>query len=114
MGASIVPPSTTAPEEAHVYVEGSGPEGGGAPVGGDAAPTAGALHLDPLEDAPTDLRPALVPPAAPSEFRVPRPRDLLAPMSPEEFDEVPLRPSSPGELAADAARRSIAPGEVEE
>src|SRR5690606_16639470 len=40
--------------------------------------------------------------------------DLLAPMSPEEFEEVPLRPSSPGQLAADVARRSIAPGEVEE
>lgn len=48
---------------------------------------------------------------------VPKPgalMDPLAPMTPEEFDEVPLRPSTPGVMAAETARRSIAPGEVEE
>lgn len=86
-----------------------------------------APSLDELDDARASQdaavagqvpRPAMVPPPSASQSlgmpRVPRPMDLLAPMSPREFDDVPLRPSSPGQLAADVARRSIAPGEVEE
>lgn len=46
------------------------------------------------------------------------PRDPLAPISPEEFESVPLRPSAP-EIAAPqglerVSRTSMAPGEVEE
>jgi tetratricopeptide (TPR) repeat protein len=45
----------------------------------------------------------------------PRPGDPLAPMTPEEFEEVPLRPSTPGEARAEASQRlSLPPGEVEE
>ncbi|HJL19483.1 MAG TPA: tetratricopeptide repeat protein [Sandaracinaceae bacterium LLY-WYZ-13_1] len=41
--------------------------------------------------------------------------DPLAPMTPEEFEEVPLRPSSPGIARAEARERlSMPPGEVEE
>ncbi|MCC6876194.1 MAG: tetratricopeptide repeat protein [Sandaracinaceae bacterium] len=40
------------------------------------------------------------------------PADPLAPMSPREFDEVPLRPSQAPEAAP--PRRSIGPGEIEE
>lgn len=43
------------------------------------------------------------------------PRDPLAPMSPEEFDEVPLRDSGPEEAQhAVSQRLSLPPGEVEE
>ncbi|HEY8430147.1 MAG TPA: tetratricopeptide repeat protein [Sandaracinaceae bacterium] len=60
-------------------------------------------------EQPLDLEPAraVVPP--PSQVM-----DPLAPMTPEEFEQAPLRPSSPGEMAAEVARRSVAPGEVEE
>ncbi len=45
---------------------------------------------------------------------VPSGGNPLAPMTPEEFEHVPLRPSTPGQMAAEVARRSVAPGEVEE
>ncbi len=60
----------------------------------------------------------VVPP--PSGVMVPPPSgalslDPLAPMSPEEFDDVPLRPSTPGQVMADTSQRlSMPPGEVEE
>ncbi len=38
----------------------------------------------------------------------------LAPISPEEFEAAPLRPSSPGEQAAAVHRASMPPGEIEE
>lgn len=86
------------------------------------ATDAAALELPDEEPEP---RRAMVPPpstsrrldAAEPAPLVPKPGQLmdpLAPMSPEEFDEVPLRPSTPGHLAAEVARRSIPPGEVEE
>ncbi len=41
--------------------------------------------------------------------------DPLAPMSPEEFEDVPLRPSTPAQAKAEASQRlSMPPGEVEE
>lgn len=41
--------------------------------------------------------------------------DPLAPMSPEEFEDVPLRPSTPGQVMAETSQRlSMPPGEVEE
>ncbi len=76
-----------------------------------------------LPDEEPEPRRAMVPPPSTSrrlespEPLVPKPGQLmdpLAPMSPEEFDEVPLRPSTPGHFAAEVARRSIPPGEVEE
>ncbi len=86
------------------------------------APEAPALDLP--EDEPVPGRRAMVPPPGaddgelePVQALVPKPSQLmdpLAPMTPEEFDEVPLRPSTPGDIAAEVARRSIAPGEVEE
>ena len=86
------------------------------PVTATDAPSLDAL--DEAHAAGPAQRPAMVPPPSASQSlgmpRVPRPMDLLAPMSPREFDDVPLRPSSPGQLAADVARRSVAPGEVEE
>jgi tetratricopeptide (TPR) repeat protein len=89
----------------------------------DAAP----LYLDDEPTAGPPLPRVAVPPPASAELRIPRPLvpkpavsapsepplDLLAPMTPEEFDEVPLRPSTPA-LAAEGARRSIAPGEIED
>ncbi|MEQ8724094.1 MAG: tetratricopeptide repeat protein [Sandaracinaceae bacterium] len=65
---------------------------------------------------PASQRNALPPPPAGSS---PPPaaglRDPLAPMSPEEFEDVPLRPSTPGEVRAEASQRlSMPPGEVEE
>lgn len=40
--------------------------------------------------------------------------DPLAPISPEEFESAPLRPSAPEVVADQAARMSMPPGEVEE
>ncbi|MCA9616742.1 MAG: hypothetical protein KC586_28480, partial [Myxococcales bacterium] len=41
--------------------------------------------------------------------------DPLAPKSPEEFEDVPLRPSTPAQAKAEASQRlSMPPGEVEE
>lgn len=48
-----------------------------------------------------------------SSFPVPG-FDPLAPMTPEEFEEAPLRRSSPGEAKAEAEARIQSPGEVEE
>ncbi len=42
------------------------------------------------------------------------PADALAPMSPEEFEAAPLRPSTPGDVEAAQERMSLPPGEVEE
>jgi pilus assembly protein FimV len=63
-------------------------------------------------------RPAIMPPPSqqlviPKPRMVPSPGDPLAPMSPREFDEVPLRPSTPGPPPP-SARASLPPGEVEE
>lgn len=38
----------------------------------------------------------------------------LEPMSPEEFERAPLRPSTPGAVAASRERASLPPGEIEE
>ncbi len=42
------------------------------------------------------------------------PKPALRPISPEEFEAGPVRPSSPGEVAAAVQRASLPPGEVEE
>jgi len=85
----------------------------------EAAPVEAAIpDIDvaaPISEPPSG-RHAVPPPAAPS----PPPAagklaDPLAPMSPEEFEDVPLRPSTPGEVQAAASQRlSMPPGEVEE
>ena len=54
----------------------------------------------------------MVPPADAADAPAAAPR--LAPMSQAEFDAVPLRPSSPGELAQAKVRVSMPPGEIEE
>lgn len=63
---------------------------------------------------PDSEKPALlaaIPPPASAQALA----DPLAPMSPEEFDDVPLRPSTPGEIMAEVSQRlSMPPGEVEE
>lgn len=65
-------------------------------------------------------RQAVPPPATTSGVIVPPPSgalelDPLAPMSPEEFEHVPLRPSTPGQVMAETSQRlSMPPGEVEE
>ena len=62
----------------------------------------------------------MVPPPSTRGVAVPPPSgaqllDPLAPMTPDEFDHVPLRPSSPGQAHAEASQRlSLPPGEVEE
>ncbi|MGE0788045.1 MAG: tetratricopeptide repeat protein [Sandaracinaceae bacterium] len=90
----------------------------------DAPLDADPLDADPLEPEPAEASPALSRPAIPPPSRpgvvVPPPAgkprmDMLAPMSPEEFDHVPLRPSTPGQVLAETSQRlSMPPGEVEE
>jgi tetratricopeptide (TPR) repeat protein len=54
-------------------------------------------------------------PAEPDDtFVAGPPATGLAPMSPEEFEAAPLRPSSPGDVQAARERVSMPPGEVEE
>jgi len=91
------------------------------------------LDAEPMPELePEPMRHAVIPPPS-SELRAPEPEvlpeplpgpprssappgvDPLAPMSPEEFEEVPLRPSTPGAARAEASQRlSMPPGEVEE
>jgi len=91
------------------------------------------LDADPMPDLePEPMRHAVIPPPS-AEMRlegdplpepIPGPLrssvpptgvDPLAPMSPREFEEVPLRPSTPGAAHAEASQRlSMPPGEVEE
>jgi tetratricopeptide (TPR) repeat protein len=52
--------------------------------------------------------------AEPDEAYSAPPADALAPMSPEEFEAAPLRPSTPGDVEAAKERLSLPPGEVEE
>ncbi|MCB9592830.1 MAG: tetratricopeptide repeat protein [Sandaracinaceae bacterium] len=87
-----------------------------------SAPLAPATATDaaPYEDPPP-TRDAVPPPASaelpPVGLVVPPPslQDPLAPMSPEEFEDVPLRPSTPAQAKAEASQRlSMPPGEVEE
>ncbi|MEZ4340368.1 MAG: tetratricopeptide repeat protein [Sandaracinaceae bacterium] len=103
-----------------------------------ATATDGEPYIDPLAE-PEPILPAPPPdPDPPSRpVLVPRPRvavpppasalpesepptaapllDPLAPMSPEEFEDVPLRPSTPAQAKAEASQRlSMPPGEVEE
>jgi len=60
---------------------------------------------------PSDVVPVAGDPSPPGAAL----RDPLAPMSPEEFDQVPLRESRPGEAAQAVSHRlSMPPGEVEE
>ncbi len=97
-----------------------------APVAADADPP---LHVDEDLLPPPPAPRVTLPPPPGAELRIPQPMvpppsaagpesapqvDLLAPMTPEEFDEVPLRPSNPAMLAAEGARRSTAAGEIEE
>lgn len=128
MGASVAPPGVVAADDDVLFLDEGAPVDepdvlvtdeteSAAYVESDVAPVTAAPSLEGMEDEPptgSQARPAIPPPSGGSGLKVPRPMDLLAPMSPEEFEEVPLRPSSPGQLAADVARRSIAPGEVEE
>jgi pilus assembly protein FimV len=88
----------------------------------DSKPPVNEPALDVPDEAPLPPRRAAIVPPPSKEARIaarvsgPDLDDPLAPMSPAEFDEVPLRPSSPGQPASESARRSIPPGagEVEE
>src|SRR5690606_7560769 len=124
MGASVAPPGVVAADDDVLFLDEGAPVDepdvlvtdeteGAAYVESDVAPVTAAPSLEGMADEPptgSQARPAIPSPSGGSGLKVPRPMDLLAPMSPEEFEEVPLRPSSPGQLAADVARRSIAPG----
>lgn len=86
-----------------------------------ATATDGEAYVEPEpEPAPAPARPrvAVPPPASVEALAKPLAAsgmDLLAPMSPEEFDDVPLRPSTPAQAKMEAsARLSMPPGEVEE
>jgi pilus assembly protein FimV len=79
------------------------------------------LEDEDVEEAEPVTRAALVPPPSREMRLVPKPAqlddepdDLLAPMSPREFDEVPLRPSTPGVPAPPSVRQSLQAGDVEE
>ncbi|MDQ3037557.1 MAG: tetratricopeptide repeat protein, partial [Myxococcota bacterium] len=85
----------------------------------DEEATASTHGLDPLHDSDSgldrtdsDRRVAMPPP--PSSVAEASAGDPLAPISPEEFESVPLRPSAPDVVADQAARMSMPPGEVEE
>ncbi|MFK7985961.1 MAG: tetratricopeptide repeat protein [Sandaracinaceae bacterium] len=83
----------------------------------DGALDVGGDHTQlspPLEALEAESRAALVPPPSRGAV-VPSPtRDPLAPMSPQEFDNVPLRPSTPAAAQLEDQRLSGPPGEVEE
>lgn len=69
----------------------------------------------PLEVLEAASRAAMVPPpGAPAAVVPPPSHDPLAPMSPQEFDNVPLRPSTPAAAQLEDQRLSGPPGEVEE
>jgi tetratricopeptide (TPR) repeat protein len=70
------------------------------------APTPEPAFLESSERAP------IVPEPSPAPVAAAPSADLLAPMSPEEFDSAPLRPSQAGE--PEPGRTSLPPGEVEE
>ncbi len=88
----------------------------------EAPPAAPAVEADPdvitmdevvpiEEGAPAYV---MSDPAEQDEVFTAPPPDALAPMSPEEFEAAPLRPSTPGDVEAARERMSMPPGEVEE
>lgn len=123
--------ATTAQERALAMRRSAQPVAGGRPddvldTTADESSMSDLVAVDDDLEASGPNRPAMRPPPSgevdrldgplpPSSVYRSAPADPLAPMSPEEFDEVPLRPSGPGEARAVASQRlSLPPGDVEE